>query len=637
MGIKSIAIYADADARSPYVYEADLAIHIGASAPAASYLDMDNIIKVATEQGVDAIHPGYGFLSENADFAKKCEAAHIIFIGPNPEAIEAMGSKANAKRLMKEHEVPTLPGYQGSDQSTERLQVEAMKIGFPVLLKATAGGGGKGMRIVKDEAQLQSSIAAAKRESKSAFGDDELIIEKYISSGRHIEFQIFGDKHGNAIQLLERECTIQRRYQKVIEESPSPVLSDELRNAMGESAVQAAKALHYDSAGTVEFIYDEKDGKYYFLEVNTRLQVEHPVTEEVTGLDLVQMQIEVAEGHPLPVSQDAIRGFGYAVEARLYAEDPNNDFMPVTGKVMLWEVPKMEGLRIETAVSTGSEISIHYDPMIAKIIIWDQSRRGAHRKMIYVLRHLKCMGLTTNQDFLRHLFEQEDINNGKYDTHYIDHHFDPTQIEKSAKDHIHASLIATTLYKWHQRNQSRNILMNIPSGWRSNKYASQFDEYVIQDKEYYIAYDKEEGNHFSMSIEDITYQVQLVKVDGYHISHRINGVQHQHTIVSDENQCYIHAAASGNIKIEHKERFPIAKTQESSGGYIAPMPSLVVNILVQKDQAIKKGDALIIISSMKMENTIHAIDDGIVEDIYVEEGQSIEAGYTLFEINNDSN
>ncbi|MEZ5004070.1 MAG: biotin carboxylase N-terminal domain-containing protein [Chitinophagales bacterium] len=334
MGIKSIAVFSDADRKAPFVKAADSAVYIGESNPAQSYLDIDKIIDTAKKVGASAIHPGYGFLSENVHFAQRCAKEGIIFIGPNPKAIEAMGSKANAKALMEKHQVPVVPGYKGKDQSLETLTKAANDIGYPVLLKAVAGGGGKGMRIVKDEKNIEKAIQAAQRESKNAFGDDELIVEKYIASGRHIEFQIFGDQHGNAIHLLERECTIQRRYQKVIEESPSPVLDDDLRTAMGDAAVKAAKALNYDNAGTVEFIFDDSTKNFYFLEVNTRLQVEHPVTEEVTGLDLVQMQIESAQGLPLAIEQNDVKGNGYAIECRLYAEDANNDFLPVTGKIV---------------------------------------------------------------------------------------------------------------------------------------------------------------------------------------------------------------------------------------------------------------------------------------------------------------
>ncbi|MEZ4955765.1 MAG: biotin carboxylase N-terminal domain-containing protein [Saprospiraceae bacterium] len=381
MGIKSIAIYSEADRNAAYVQHADMAVFIGESTPTVSYLNQEKIIEVTKEMKADAIHPGYGFLAENAEFAKRCKIENIIFIGPTSEVIDLMGSKSNAKLLMQKNGVPVIPGYQGEDQSEQRLREEVIKMGFPVLLKATAGGGGKGMRIVQNEKELTEAIKSAKRESNNAFGDDKLIVEKYITNGRHIEFQIFGDQHGHVVHLLERECSIQRRFQKIIEESPSPIMDEELRNKMGAAAIKAAKAINYQNAGTVEFIYDEISKEFYFLEINTRLQVEHPVTEEITGLDLVQMQIETAQGTPLEILQEDIKGTGYAVEVRLYAEDSANNFLPMTGIVELFEVPEINGLRVETAVQSGSAISIYYDPMIAKLIVWDKTRQSAHRKM----------------------------------------------------------------------------------------------------------------------------------------------------------------------------------------------------------------------------------------------------------------
>jgi len=493
-------------------------------------LNQDKIIRVAKEYGADAIHPGYGFLSENADFAERCKEENIIFIGPNAAAIKAMGSKSRAKSIMRSHDVPVIPGYQGEDQSVERLIQEAKKVGFPLLLKAAAGGGGKGMRIVHKPAELESNIEAARREGKSSFGDEELIIEKYISKGRHIEFQIFGDKHGNAIHVLERECTIQRRYQKVLEESPSPVLDEKLRATMGEVAVKAAKALNYDNAGTVEFIFDDRTNEFFFLEVNTRLQVEHPVTEEITGLDLVELQIEVAEGKPLPITQMEVKGNGYAIEARLYAEDPNNEFLPSTGVVQLWDVPIVEGLRIETAIKSGSEISIHYDPMIAKIIIWDKNRSAAHRKMAYTLKHLKCLGLTTNQDFLLHLFEQAAIQKGDYDTHYIENHFDTVSFNQKSIEQLQLAAIASTLFDWDKRNQNRVLLRSLPSGWRSNRYAPQAVTYYAGDQTIKVQYEAKGKGHFEVEIGDVKRLVNLIEVTKFNVFFQVDGVQYKATI-----------------------------------------------------------------------------------------------------------
>ena len=635
MGIKSIAVFSEADRHAPFVEQADIAVFIGESTPAQSYLDQDKIIATAKKTGADAIHPGYGFLSENVGFTQRCDKEGIIFIGPNANAIDAMGSKSKAKTLMIAHKVPVVPGYQGSDQSVERLTKEAIKIGFPVLLKATAGGGGKGMRIVHDAQGVEKAIQAAKRESMSAFGDDELIIEKYIASGRHIEFQIFGDQHGNAIHILERECSIQRRYQKVIEESPSPIMSEELRAKMGAAAVNAAKALSYDNAGTVEFIYDDKTGDFYFLEVNTRLQVEHPVTEEVTGLDLVQMQIESAQGLPLSVTQADITSSGYAIEARLYAEDAANDFLPVTGTIQRFEYPDVEGLRVETAIRSGSEISIFYDPMIAKIIVHDSTRAAAHRKMQYVLRNLVCQGMTTNQDFLLHILENKDFQAGLYDTHFIKNKLDLHAIaQKNEASKILAG-IAATLHGWNQREQKRTILKAIPSGWRNNFNDAQFEDYQFGEQEMKVQYRYNKGS-FEFYIGEQTYPVKLVGADDASIRAEIEGMQYQFNITKSGADYFVHNENIGSIALAHKDRFPVKEAEKVAGGYNAPMPSQIIKVLVKEGDAVKSGDGLVIISSMKMENTIEAAEDGVVEEIYAAEGSNVEAGFLLLKMKQDS-
>jgi len=631
MGIKSIAVFSEADRNAPFVEQADIAVFIGESTPAQSYLDQDKIIATAKKTGADAIHPGYGFLSENVGFTQRCDKEGIIFIGPNANAIDAMGSKSKAKTLMIQHKVPVVPGYQGSDQSVERLTKEAIKIGFPVLLKATAGGGGKGMRIVHEAKGIEKAIQAAKRESMSAFGDDELIIEKYISSGRHIEFQIFGDQHGNAIHVLERECSIQRRYQKVIEESPSPIMNETLRAKMGAAAVNAAKALSYDNAGTVEFIYDDKSGDFYFLEVNTRLQVEHPVTEEVTGLDLVQMQIESAQGLPLSISQSDIKGSGYAIEVRLYAEDTANDFLPVTGTIQRFEYPDVEGLRVETAIRSESKISIFYDPMIAKIIVHDATRSSAHRKMQYVLRNLVCQGITTNQDFLLHILENKDFQAGLYDTHFIKNKLDLNAIAQKSEESKTFAGIAATLHGWNQREQKRTILKAIPSGWRNNFNDAQFEDFQFGEQEMKVQYRFNKGS-FEFYVGEQTYPVKLVGADDTSIRAEIDGMQYQFNITKNGNNYYVHNENIGSVTLAQKERFPMKEAEKVAGGYNAPMPSQIIKVLVKEGDAVKSGDGLVIISSMKMENTIEAAEDGVVEEIYATEGSNVEAGFLLLKM-----
>lgn len=630
MGIESIAVYSDADRNSPFVHQADTAIHIGASQPSESYLVAEKIIEAAKRSGADAIHPGFGFLSENKDFAQRCIDEGIVFIGPHPKAIDLMGSKSKAKTIMKDSEVPIIPGYQGSDQSVETLSKAAKEIGFPVLLKATAGGGGKGMRIVHKAAEVKDAIAAAKREAQSSFGDDELIIEKYFPSARHIEFQIFGDKHGNAIHVLERECSIQRRYQKVVEESPSSVMTKKLRDEMGKAAVNAAKAIEYDNAGTVEFILVGKD-EFYFLEVNTRLQVEHPVTEMITGLDLVQLQIEVADGQPLEIKQADLSPNGYALECRLYAEDPANDFLPVTGDILAWEKPLVEGLRFDTGIESGSAISIYYDPMIAKVIAHGKDRLSTIRKMEYALRNLVCLGMTTNQDFLIHLMQQEDFIAGKYDTHFIKNKIDTSAVGKNKTNFHPIAALAVCLKRWSERDANRSLLQQIPSTWRSNFYQHQAESYLFGEEEITVNYRKQK-EHFEILIGEKTHEVQLLNTDQTKVKFILDGMTYQCTIANKEESYFVHHPKFGQIKVQLKPRFPAIEEVKIKGGYAAPMPGQVVKILVQSGAKVKSGDGLVVLSSMKMENTIVADEDGKVDEVYVEEGENIEAGVLLVKV-----
>ncbi|HAS39033.1 MAG TPA: hypothetical protein DCS93_01075 [Microscillaceae bacterium] len=648
MGIRSVAIFSEADRDALFVQEADTAVYIGKSNPQASYLNQEKILDICKQHQIDALHPGYGFLSENATFARKCQEAGITFIGPHPKAIEEMGSKSNAKAIMKAHEVPVIPGYQGEDQSVATLTKAAEEIGFPVLLKATAGGGGKGMRIVQKPEEVAQAIEAAKREAQNAFGDDELIIEKYIASGRHIEFQILGDQHGNTLHILERECTIQRRYQKVIEESPSPALTPELRTQMGKAAVKAAKALQYDNAGTVEFIFDDQSQQFYFLEVNTRLQVEHPVTEEVTGLDLVQLQIQVAEGNPLTIKQEDIQSKGYAVECRLYAEDARNDFLPVTGTIQQWKTPEVEGLRIETAIQSGAQISMFYDPMIAKIIVWDQDRMVAHRKMHYTLRNLLCLGITTNQDFLAQLFATPAINQGQYDTHYLANHFDYGLLQNTNQAANYPAGIAAALYDWQQRESKRSVLKHLPSGWRSNFYEHQKVNYDIegQEEELSIQYRhigqqqfefiKPVADHSSSNGEEKPSieksRVKLIDTPPNQVSFELDGVRYLFHIAKNQPHYFLRNEKLGGFTFALKDRLPEKEVEKVKGGYEAPMPSQIIKVLVSQGQSVKSGEGLVVLSSMKMENTITADEDGVVEEVYIEDGQNIEAGVLLLSV-----
>src|SRR5262249_52659727 len=385
MGISTVAVYSDPDTRAPHTRFADEAVHIGAAPSKDSYLNIGRIISVVKQTGAQGVHPGYGFLSENADFAEACEVAGITFIGPSADSIRKMGLKTTAREIMSRADIPVISGYNGHDQSTEALRQNAVEIGLPMLIKASAGGGGKGMRVVSDAGGLTDAIEAARREAEKAFGDGALLIEKYIENARHIEVQILGDHHGNLIHLFERECSIQRRHQKIIEESPSPALKPPLRQRMCEAALEAGRAIGYTNAGTVEFIL-APSGEFYFIEVNTRLQVEHPVTEMTTGLDLVKLQIEIAEGRPLSVAQEDINQTGHAIEARLYAEDPANNFRPATGAIYQWDSPAIEGVRIDSGVEAKTEVGIHYDPLLAKLIAHGADRASALRELAYALK-----------------------------------------------------------------------------------------------------------------------------------------------------------------------------------------------------------------------------------------------------------
>ncbi|MHA1990749.1 MAG: acetyl-CoA carboxylase biotin carboxylase subunit [Candidatus Hodarchaeales archaeon] len=424
MGIKTVAIYSDPDKTAPHVLSADESYPLGGETPQESYLNIEKIIKAAKASGAQAIHPGYGFLSERSDFAERCWEENIVFIGPHPKAIKKMGDKIQAKKIMQESQVPVIPGYIGSSKNKKTLKIKAKEIGYPIIIKAAAGGGGKGMRVVHNPEDFISSLESAAREAKNAFGDDRVFIEKYVNSPRHIEIQILGDNNGNIVHLFERECSIQRRYQKIIEETPSLALDDNLRNKMGKAAIEAAKAVNYNSAGTVEFILDDTTKEFYFLEMNTRLQVEHPITELVVGVDLVQWMIKIAAGIPLTLNQNDLKQRGHAIECRIYAENPTNlEFKPSIGKIAKNELKSRIGVRNDTGIETGSEISINYDPMLSKLIVYSENREEAIQKMRWALSNYTILGVETNITFLEGIIKHNKFSDGKYNTNFINDHF----------------------------------------------------------------------------------------------------------------------------------------------------------------------------------------------------------------------
>lgn len=634
MGIATVAVFSDADENSLFVKKADEAVRIGGKQPADSYLLIDKIIEAAKATGADAIHPGYGFLSEKEHFAQRCIDEGIIWVGPHPHAIEVMGSKIGAKKIMQANNVPTIPGYQGEDQSESTIKQKAIEIGFPVLLKASAGGGGKGMRIVRQESELEKAINEAKSEAKSGFGDDTLLIEKYFDTSRHVEFQIFGDKHCNALHLFERECSIQRRYQKVVEESPSPFITEATRQKMGEAAVMACKAIQYDNAGTVEFIV-APDQSFYFLEVNTRLQVEHPVTEEVTGLDLVRLQIEVAAGHPIPFKQSDIQQNGYSIEVRFYAEDPANNFLPVSGKILDWEISTIPGIRYDTGIESGSEISTFYDPMIAKVIAKGETRQEAIQKLSSALKETVCSGFTTNKNFLIAILENKDFQNGEFDTHFLDKKFnyEGEKYTQSTLDNLTCSLVH---YRYLQRQAERVLANGVPAGWRNNFYQAQQEKYSYQGFEFSVEY-KNDHNTLLISFagkEFISKNCPQTTVDNL-LTFEINGIRRNYHISQNGTQYFVQSPTLGQIVLHSVERFPKPVEETVKGGYIAPMPGEVTIVLVKPGDVIKSGDALLKMISMKMENTIEAHSDGEVEEIYVTDKQFVESGTLLLKMKED--
>lgn len=619
LGIETVAVYSDADKDSLHVQLADEAIWIGESAPSQSYLKMDKLIEVAKFTGADAIHPGYGFLAENAQFAQLCIDNQIIFIGPNPQAILSMGSKKEAKELVEKYNVPTIPGYKGTDQSIERLQNEAQKIGYPLLIKAAAGGGGKGMRIVRKQEDFVEALNAAKREALSAFGDDTVLLEKYFDTSRHIEVQIFGDKHGNIIHFFERECSIQRRYQKIIEEAPSPALTPELREQITAAAIRAAKAIHYDNAGTVEFLLDDQN-HFYFLEINTRIQVEHPVTECITHTDLIALQIHVAEGGQLPAQPQSFDG--HAIECRIYAEDPYQDFLPRNGKILKFYVPDI--VRIDTGVKSGDTISIYYDPMIAKIISYGKNREEAIRKMIYALKNTTIQGVTNNQGFLLQILQHPEFQKGNLSTSFIKHYEKDLKISSERAIFTIAALIYQSL-------KTPLALPFLPRGWRNNKYQWSYETFKIENETFKLEYEWQSEHNISVLYNERRLNIESIKLFDnqliFFLDHRKYSFEVQ-PIEKGFEICY----QGINLVVEYIDKLPDTTQEDSKNAYISQMPGEVLKVLVQEGQEVEEGTPLLVLISMKMENTIYAHSKGIVKEIYVKEKSFVEANAQLLQI-----
>jgi acetyl-CoA carboxylase biotin carboxylase subunit len=628
MGIASVAVFSDPDRDSLFVREADEAVPLGGSTPAESYLQIDKLLAAAARTSADAVHPGYGFLAENADFAQQCLDAGLTFIGPTPDAIRAMGSKIEAKRRMQAAGVPVLPSIDVTGQSPAQLLKEAQPLGFPLLVKASAGGGGRGMRIVHSAQELAAHVEAAGREALGAFGDATVFIEPYIESSRHVEIQIFGDTHGQVVHLFERECSIQRRHQKIVEEAPSVAVDDKLRAAMGTAAVQGGQAIGYVGAGTVEFLLNN-DGKFYFLEVNTRLQVEHPVTECITGLDLVRLQILVAQGHPLPPEALHPHINGHAIEVRLYAEDPRRDFLPVTGRLDRFAIPAGPGVRVESGVTCGSEISPFYDPMLAKVIVHAPTRAEAAARLASTLARAEIHGPQNNRDLLVRILRHPEFLSGQTDTHFLVRH-EPAQLGASLLDEpslgLHAA--AAALAGQAARKATATTLARIPSGWRNNPAHDQHVKFRCDEREIEIAYAFQRGGP-KLSIDGTPLEdVRLTHCCGTQVQLEVAGIQRTYHVEQLGHTVYVDSPL-GSCTLTEVDRFPAPADDALRGSLVAPLPGVVAEVKVAVGDAVAAGDVLMVIESMKMLHPITAPAAGKVSEIRVAPATQVHAGAIL--------
>lgn len=617
LGIQTIAVYSSVDSNAQHVQQADKAYYIGEAPATDSYLNADAILRIAKEAGAQAVHPGYGFLSENTDFSEACAQAGITFIGPPAPAIAAMGSKRAAKHIMQTAKIPVVPGYHGENQDPEYLEAQAEGIGFPVLLKAAAGGGGKGMRLVHENDNFLEALAAAKREARSSFGDDIMIIEKYLEQPRHIEFQIFADQHGNSVHLFERDCSIQRRHQKIIEETPAVGFNNKLRDQMGKAAIKAAKAINYVGAGTVEFLVDAKQ-HFYFMEMNTRLQVEHPITEMITGIDLVEWQLRVSSGEALPLAQSNITAKGHAIEVRIYAEDPQQQFLPATGKVIYLETPKEnQHIRIDSGVVAGDTVSMYYDPMIAKLIAWGDDRETALRYLQQALQEYHLVGIKNNVAYLQNIITHNEFIRGNTSTHFIDQYHAELSLSLIARN---TGFAIASLYC---------LLKQKSTAWQMNLPAQQSLQFLDENNErltitvthhpqgYELAWD-DHSVHISGHFTNVrTMQITLEKK------------QFSATIYEHNNTLSIFALGTVHTVQRFNPAIYYARSEQAGGHLNAPMPGTVVAILAKDGTHVKRGDGLIVLEAMKMEHTINAPSEGTVKKIYFALGDQVDEGAEL--------
>jgi len=636
MAIRTVAVYSDADATARHVRLADTAVRVGPPKALESYLAFDRILEAAKSTGAQVIHPGYGFLSENAEFAEACADAGIVFIGPPPAAIRAMGSKAAAKRLMRDAGVSLTPGYDGANQASVVLEQQAKAIGYPVMIKANAGGGGKGMRRVDSPDQFQAALASCKRESAAAFGDDSVLIEKCLLQPRHVEVQVFGDTHGNVISLFERDCSVQRRNQKVIEEAPAPLISVQLRQALGEAGRSAARAVGYVGAGTVEFLVD-REGGFYFMEMNTRLQVEHPVTEMITGLDLVEWQIRIAARESLPIKQEELEMRGHSIEARIYAEDPAHDFLPSIGKLVHLRFPGVsEHVRIDAGVEQGDSVTPFYDPMIAKVIVWDESRELAVQRMAGALNQCQIVGVGNNVGFLERLVTSPSFTEARLDTSLIER--EQKWITSGETDPDDESLalaaLAILLHEGEQKKREALSPWAVADGWRLN--GTHLRTLTFNDGERSPAVAVEYGNHtYRMSIGGSSLEVGgAFEADGS-ISASIGANRLHAFIVEHSGRVYVFRDDRRFVLILHDPLDVEAEHRAGEGSFMAPMPGRIVALTVEPGEKVEKGAALMVLEAMKMECTIHAPAAGSVEAFHFNVGDQVNEGVQLLTFTRD--
>ena len=612
LGYRTVAVYSDADAQALHVQMADEAVHIGPAPVNQSYLNIAAILDAARRTGADAIHPGYGFLSENAAFAQACLDAGLTFIGPSVAAIELMGSKRRSKLAMLDAGVPCIAGYQGNAQDDATLQQEAERIAYPLMIKASAGGGGRGMRLVHDSSQLLDQLRTARSEALNAFGSDELILEQALIDPRHVEIQLFGDSHGHLIYLGERDCSIQRRHQKVIEEAPCPVMTPALRQAMGEAALKAGRAVNYVGAGTVEFLLD-RNGHFYFLEMNTRLQVEHPVTELITGLDLVELQLNIAAGEPLPLQQADVTLTGHAMEVRLYAEDPDQDFLPQTGDVLRWE--PAGGVRIDHGVLEGQRISPFYDAMLGKIIAHGTTREEARRKLLRAVQDTVLLGVTTNQGLLVDLLGQPDFIAGEFSTGFIAAHFHDIARQTATDEQL---ALAAALFYQHSASAHRKGL----SGWRNNaawRYRLAVND-EVQDLDVSVL----EGNHLQAN----GIEIRDLITDGRWATLVIDGIRRRLPYHLDDTQLWL-----PGVKIVNRTQHVASRQADAGTGIVkAPMDGAIVDIRVSAGESVSKGQLLLVLEAMKMEHPLTAGIDGVIKGVQVVAGDQVRNRQVLLEI-----